>query len=115
MYNLVLVSRTTGLLAKWYYYDFRVYSRTTRRKFIIFTNSFLTLVNGEWGAWGIWSNCTEECGTGETARSRLCDNPLPQFGGANCTSNATLIEQVLGNGTIHQRENKTCNEHPCPS
>ena len=73
------------------------------------------LVNGEWGDWGSWSSCTETCGGGESDRSRLCNNPLPQYEGANCTTNETLIEQVLGDGMIEQQENKTCNEHACPS
>ena len=83
---------------------------------IDFTNSFLTVVNGEWGEWGTWSDCTETCGGfGKSVRSRLCNNPLPQFGGANCTTNETLIEQILGNGTTEQQESQTCNKHPCPS
>ena len=78
-------------------------------------DNFFHIVDGEWGAWGNWSDCTEPCGVGESVRSRLCDSPLPQYGGDNCTTNATLLEQVLGNGTIEQQENKICNERPCPS
>ena len=77
--------------------------------------TYFYIVHGEWGAWADWSNCSEPCGGGESVRSRLCDDPPPQFGGDDCTTNATLLEHVLGNGTIEQKENKTCNEHHCPS
>jgi hypothetical protein len=39
------------------------------------------------------------CGGGSQSRSRLCDNPTPQYGGANCS----------GNGT----ETQDCNTNSC--
>ncbi|CAH1774571.1 unnamed protein product [Owenia fusiformis] len=38
------------------------------------------------GAWGSWTEggCSVTCGVGESTRTRLCDNPQPQYGGANC-------------------------------
>ena len=47
-------------------------------------------------------------------RLRLCNNPLPQYGGANCPGNETLVERLLSNGTIQQEESKICNVHHCP-
>ena len=46
-------------------------------------------------------------------RSRLCDDPLPQYGGANCPGNETSVELMLSNGTIQQDQTKACNVHHC--
>ncbi len=44
---------------------------------------------------------TVSCGgNGTQVRTRLCDNPPPQFGGANCSGNGTNIQ--------------TCNNGICP-
>ncbi|KAL3886510.1 hypothetical protein ACJMK2_026495 [Sinanodonta woodiana] len=39
-------------------------------------------VDGNWGTWGIWSNCM--CNTGTHNRTRECNNPLPARGGDDC-------------------------------
>ncbi|ESO90272.1 hypothetical protein LOTGIDRAFT_123688 [Lottia gigantea] len=57
-------------------------------------------VDGDWGNWGEFSNCTKTCGNGTRTRQRLCDNPSPAHGGATC----------LGN----QTETVACAEIPCP-
>ena len=75
---------------------------------------FLAIVDGEWGCWGDWSGCTATCGGGESMRSRLCDDPLPQHGGANCPGNATFVERLPNNDIMQQKETKTCNDHHCP-
>ncbi|XP_054713925.1 hemicentin-1-like [Uloborus diversus] len=41
-------------------------------------------VDGEWGNWMEWSNCSVACGVGSRRRQRKCDNPLPKFGGRYC-------------------------------
>ncbi|XP_045179646.1 A disintegrin and metalloproteinase with thrombospondin motifs adt-1-like isoform X1 [Mercenaria mercenaria] len=57
-------------------------------------------VHGQWSDWGEWSNCTVTCENGTKSRQRDCDNPLPQFGGMNCTGDSLDIEE--------------CSEQPCP-
>ncbi|XP_063400323.1 A disintegrin and metalloproteinase with thrombospondin motifs adt-1-like isoform X2 [Mytilus trossulus] len=51
-------------------------------------------INGEWSSFGIWSSwfsCSLTCGGGEKIRirNRTCSNPVPQYGGMQCTGNAT--------------------------
>jgi hypothetical protein len=65
--------------------------------FIIYL--FISAVDGQWSSWDNWSSCSVTCGGGSQSRSRLCDNPAPQYGGANCS----------GNGT----ETQDCNTDPC--
>ena len=73
------------------------------------------LVNGNWGDWGAWSDCSANCGGGVQSRTRSCNDPVPQYGGAICDSNHTSGIDYM-NGTIRvQASNKTCNENPCQS
>ena len=65
---------------------------------------FLIPVNGKWSKWGKWSKCSETCGGGSQTRSRVCDNPAPDNGGAECDTDGSLRE-----------ESRYCNETPCPT
>ncbi|XP_053388061.1 A disintegrin and metalloproteinase with thrombospondin motifs adt-1-like isoform X2 [Mercenaria mercenaria] len=57
-------------------------------------------VDGSWGTWNIWSQCTATCGEGQHSRTRLCNNPSPQNGGADCSGSSD--------------ETAVCNTHECP-
>ena len=57
-------------------------------------------VDGGWSDYGDWSACSKECGGGEQTRERECNNPAPEFGGADCQGNSS--------------ESQACNEQPCP-
>ncbi|CAG2194245.1 Hemicentin-1,Coadhesin,Adhesion G protein-coupled receptor B3,Thrombospondin-2,Thrombospondin-1,Mucin-like protein [Mytilus edulis] len=57
-------------------------------------------VIGAWSEWGVWSLCSNLCGSGNRTRRRLCDNPPPSYGGEYCNGN-TL-------------DSDTCNTHECP-
>ena len=56
------------------------------------------------------------CGGGNLTRTRLCNDPLPQFGGADCMFNEnSTYELSLVNETIFEETESTpCNESPCP-
>ena len=41
-------------------------------------------IDGHWGKWSSWSSCSKSCGEGQITRSRRCDDPVPNNGGANC-------------------------------
>ncbi|KAL0156103.1 hypothetical protein M9458_047349, partial [Cirrhinus mrigala] len=56
-------------------------------------------VDGSWGQWAPWSECSAPCGGGVKIRTRECDNPAPQSGGRECT----------GSG----RQQKACNTQDC--
>ncbi|MBU38166.1 MAG: hypothetical protein CMA59_01430, partial [Euryarchaeota archaeon] len=52
-----------------------------------------------WGEWQEWTECTEQCGPGETKRGRAIETPA-QFGGATC------------DGAFYETEE--CEVEPCP-
>ena len=62
-------------------------------------------VNGGYGSWGEFGDCSTSCGGGVRHRERKCDSPEPRFGGLTCE------EQGLGPDV----ESQSCNEEPCPS
>ena len=64
------------------------------------SNFCLPLVNGNWGPWSPWDACTLTCGGGLQKRSRLCNNPEPQYGGKTCVGEA--------------RGTQVCNKQDCP-
>lgn len=57
-------------------------------------------IDGTWGLWGSWNTCSLTCGGGQRSRSRQCDNPAPQFNGADCPG--------------ARAENGACNTQHCP-
>ena len=63
-------------------------------------------VDGGWSDWKDWertSKCTVLCGGGKMnqARDRRCTNPVPQYGGADCT------------GESRQKQIIDCNVKDC--
>ena len=41
-------------------------------------------IDGGWGLWSNWSDCSASFGGGEEIRTQLCDNPAPSSGGKHC-------------------------------
>ncbi|XP_073903349.1 hemicentin-1 isoform X3 [Castor canadensis] len=50
-------------------------------------------VDGSWGNWKSWSQCSASCGGGEKTRERLCDNPVPSKSGRSCPGDATQVSR----------------------
>ncbi|XP_022809858.1 uncharacterized protein LOC111346861 [Stylophora pistillata] len=58
-------------------------------------------IDGGYSEWKDWGICSATCGGGTRSRSRSCNNPVPQNGGADCSS--------LG----PSEEFESCNKQPC--
>lgn len=41
--------------------------------------------DGFWGRWGAYDKCSGTCGWGVQTRRRKCDNPIPSYGGKECS------------------------------
>ncbi|XP_064928861.1 hemicentin-1 isoform X2 [Columba livia] len=63
-------------------------------------SSELCPVDGNWGQWQAWSQCSASCGGGEQTRTRLCSNPAPLHRGRPCPGDASQISK--------------CNTQACP-
>ncbi|XP_060071250.1 uncharacterized protein LOC132551155 [Ylistrum balloti] len=64
-------------------------------------NTQVCIIDGAWGQWGSWSQCTVTCGGGKQSRTRVCDDPMPANGGLPCSGDSS----VLGD----------CNVRSCPA
>ena len=53
------------------------------------TSYYYIKVDGAFGDWSEWSECTATCGGGYQTRTRECNNPAPQFGGLDCEGDLT--------------------------
>ncbi|XP_066516201.1 A disintegrin and metalloproteinase with thrombospondin motifs 1 [Hoplias malabaricus] len=62
--------------------------------------SYQTPVNGGWGLWGPWGDCSRTCGGGVQYSFRDCDKPLPKNGGKYCEGKRIQY--------------RSCNTEPCP-
>lgn len=65
-------------------------------------NTHYCPIHGRYTPWSQFTNCSKLCGNGTKYRVRSCTNPVPQYGGNNCSAfgeNITIL---------------TCNTHKCP-
>ncbi|RDD36819.1 SCO-spondin, partial [Trichoplax sp. H2] len=60
-----------------------------------------TCIDGNWGSWMPWSECSKPCGGGSQRRARFCNNPAPSTNGIDCKGSSL--------------ETKTCNDKICSS
>ncbi|XP_047561044.1 hemicentin-1 isoform X2 [Lutra lutra] len=63
-------------------------------------NTDMCPVDGSWGNWHSWGQCSASCGGGEKTRKRLCNNPVPSKSGRPCPGDATQVSR--------------CNTQACP-
>ena len=63
---------------------------------------FIFLVHGNYSAWTKFSSCSGTCGVGTKTRKRLCNNPVPRYGGRDCSKIGLSSETIK------------CNATPCP-
>ena len=57
-------------------------------------------IDGIFGKWSSYSNCSQSCGPGTQNRTRKCNSPAPANGGADCIGNKI--------------ETRKCFIKPCP-
>uniref|UniRef100_A0A3B1K809 Complement factor properdin n=1 Tax=Astyanax mexicanus TaxID=7994 RepID=A0A3B1K809_ASTMX len=57
-------------------------------------------VDGNWGLWQPWGECSASCGSGEQKRVRICNSPSPSNKGRPCPGDSTQLSK--------------CNIRPCP-
>ncbi|XP_072570963.1 A disintegrin and metalloproteinase with thrombospondin motifs 6 isoform X4 [Paramormyrops kingsleyae] len=57
-------------------------------------------VDGGWGPWSMWGECSRTCGGGVSSSVRHCDSPVPSGGGKYC----------LG----ERKRYRSCNTDACP-
>ncbi|XP_075117575.1 SCO-spondin-like [Leptodactylus fuscus] len=73
-------------------------------------------VNGSWGPWSPWSLC-DAC-SGDSVRTRQCNNPPARFGGSPCTGESRQSQTCQDNSTQCSECGRdlvdfTCGK-PCP-
>ena len=50
-------------------------------------------IDGNWGHWSHFTQCSALCGMGSQERTRKCNDPVPQFGGNQCPGIHTEVSE----------------------
>ena len=58
-------------------------------------------IDGNWGTWSSWHECSVTCGGGTQTSTRQCNDPPVLFGGQECPG--------------ENERTQNCNEQNCPS
>ena len=93
-------------------------SRLIRDSSVISIESALVSIDGGWGDFSDWvdwpngSNCSKICGDGYQIRFRLCNQPIPRNGGAQCQATEIDGKQVMTSHKLDCRR-RNCEEKDC--
>lgn len=71
--------------------------------------SLYLTVNGNWGSWSPYTECSATCGGAQKERIRLCNNPPSANGGLDCLLTGTADQRAK-----EESDSATCNENACP-
>ena len=80
--------------------------------FFLIPISLFIIVDGFWGNWSEFTECSKTCNGGNRERRRKCDNPQTKHGGVDCFSPDSIHDQGL---TWQFDYIKECNTVPCKS
>ncbi|XP_052786080.1 angiopoietin-2-like [Mya arenaria] len=61
-----------------------------------------SLSETQWSDWGKWTVCDTRCERGKWFRERLCNNPVPQFGGAGCSGDKKEVRASFDCSEVRQ-------------
>ena len=76
-------------------------------RYLITVNDLLQVpLNGHWGRWAAWSACSTTCGKGYQTRSRMCDDPPPEFKGDICEGALVEVQMCKGDRPKCKSSNK---------
>ena len=111
IYLLLLTTKTRTLRRQ---HLFLIFSFFWPFKFDIFLVpiSLFIIVDGLWGNWSEFTECSKTCNGGNRERHRKCDNPQTKHGGVDCFSPDSIQDQGLKWQFDYIKE---CNTIPCKS
>ncbi|XP_074490966.1 hemicentin-1 isoform X1 [Sebastes fasciatus] len=55
-------------------------------------------VDGNWGSWQPWGECSTSCGGGERTRVRVCNSPSPSNSGRLCPGDSSQLSRCSSQG-----------------
>ncbi|KAM3875424.1 A disintegrin and metalloproteinase with thrombospondin motifs 8-like [Diretmus argenteus] len=72
----------------------------------------LVVVDGGWGSWGLWQQCSRTCGGGVEFSYRECTDPVPQNGGNYCEGQRVQY-QSCNTQLCDSKDGKSFREEQC--
>ena len=81
----------------------------------VFRSPVAADVDGEWGPWTQWGDCSQPCGVGQQTRRRHCNNPAPMNNGLDCVGSSGDVRDCNcdPNFNASGKRNKPGDNHRC--